>query len=159
MWEEFIGVMSKLLDLYKRLLQLTKEKRLVIVAVKLKELEALVNKERLLVDAVGKCEQERMVLLTKLTEINQMKKADKMLDLLKYCDKKTGQRIVEIHTELTETLRVLTKEGKLNNDLVRQALGVVNYKLNIVSGAAVDTTYGASGSERVNTRSNLNFNA
>lgn len=160
MWQEFIDVMTAILDLYKQLLQLTKEKRLAIVTIKMKELEAMVAKEQLLVDNISRREQQRIEILAKLVKDNNIaEKADKMLDLLKYCDKKNGQRIVQIHTELTETLRVLTKEGKLNNDLVRQALGVVNYKLNVLSGAVVEPTYGTGGAERVNTRSNLNFNA
>jgi flagellar biosynthesis/type III secretory pathway chaperone len=127
----------------------------------MKELEELLKKEQQLINSINEKEQQRMKMLPELIRVNNINgKADKMLDLVKYCEGSHAEQIVKIHTELTETLRVLAKESKLNNDLVRQALSVVNYRLNILSGARVETTYAGKGNERVvNTRSCLNFEA
>jgi len=161
MWEEFICLLSSILALHRQLLQVEEQKERALVEVRLKDLQELVKREQALAEAVQEKEERRKELLPRLLAENRIAgNADKMLDLVRFCDEKTGQRIVGIHTELKDTLRVLTKESKRNELLARQALGVFHYKLNVVSGAQVEPTYASQGAERVTTtRSCLNFEA
>lgn len=150
MWDEFIIVLTKILDLYKELLALNKEKRAAIVMVKMEELEKFVRQEQMMIATVGKMEQKRQAVLMRLLAAENITAPNKeLLDLIAFCDKSTGEKIKEIHQDFQTTLDSLEKENKVNDYLIRQALSVVNYKLNVVSETAVAPTYASAGGEQV----------
>ncbi|MBP2631033.1 MAG: flagellar protein FlgN [Firmicutes bacterium] len=132
MWKELISVLTKILDIYKYLLVLSKEKRLVIVNVKMKELEKIVRQEQLMIAIIGKLEQQRGAVLTSLILSENISTTNKeLLDLVMFCDQSTGREITEIHNQFKETLAELETNNKMNNHLISQALSVVNHNLKL----------------------------
>lgn len=160
MWKDLISVLTKILDVYKQLLILSKEKRMVIVSVKMTELEKIVRQEQIMVATIGKLEQQREAVLTSLLVSENISTPNKeLLDLVMFCDKDMGNKIAEIHRQFKETLAELESNNKMNNHLITQALSVVNYNLNVLSEASVETTYAAKGQEQVSKIKRFDYKA
>lgn len=160
MWKELISVLTKILDVYKQLLILSKEKRMVIINVKMIELEKIVRQEQIMVATIGKLEQQREAVLTSLLVSENISTPNKeLLDLVMFCDKDTGKKITEIHRQFKETLAELETNNKMNNHLITQALSVVNYNLNVLSGASVEPTYASQGQEQVSKVKRFDYKA
>jgi flagellar biosynthesis/type III secretory pathway chaperone len=158
MWKELISVLTKILDVYKQLLVLSKEKRMVIVSVKMKELEKIVRQEQIMIATIGKLEQQRESVLTSLLVSENISTPNKeLLDLVMFCDKAIGEKITEIHSQFKETLAELETNNKMNNHLITQALSVVNYNLNVLSEASVGPTYASKGQEQVSKRKRFDY--
>ncbi|MBP2630546.1 MAG: FlgN protein [Firmicutes bacterium] len=160
MWKELISVLTKILDVYKQLLILSKEKRMVIVSVKMIELEKIVRQEQIMVATIGKLEQQREVVLTSLLVSENISTPNKeLLDLVMFCDKDMGKKITEIHRQFKETLAELETNNKMNNHLIKQALSVVNYNLNVLSETSVGPTYASQGQEQVSKIKRFDYQA
>jgi len=160
MWKELISVLTKILDVYKQLLVLSKEKRMIIVTVKMKELEKIVRQEQIMIATIGKLEQQRESVLTSLLVSENISTPNKeLLDLVMFCDQSMGQKIADIHRQFKETLAELETNNKMNNHLITQALSVVNYNLNVLSEAAVGPTYAAQGREQVSKVKRFDYKA
>ena len=160
MWKELISVLTKLLDLYKQLLVLSKEKRMIVVNVKMKELEKIVRQEQIMIATIGKLEQQRESVLTSLLVSENISTPNKeLLDLVMFCDQSTGQKITDIHRQFKETLAELETNNKMNNHLITQALSVVNYNLNVLSETAVGPTYAAQGQEQISKVKRFDYKA
>lgn len=160
MWKELISVLTKILDVYKQLLILSKEKRMVIVSVKMTELEKIVSQEQIMVATIGKLEQQREAVLTSLLVSENISTPNKeLLDLVMFCDKDMGKKIKEIHRQFKETLAELETNNKMNNHLITQALSVVNYNLNVLSQTSVGPTYASKGQEQVSKIKRFDYEA
>lgn len=160
MWKELISVLTKILDVYKELLILSKEKRMIIASVKMTELEKIVRQEQIMIATIGKLEKQRESVLTSLLVSENISTPNKeLLDLVMFCDKSMGQKITDIHRQFKETLSELETNNKMNNHLITQALSVVNYNLNVLSEASVDSTYAAHGQEQVSKVKRFDYKA
>lgn len=160
MWKELISVLMKILDVYKQLLILSNEKRMVIVKVQMKELEKIVRQEQGMIAAIGKLEQQRETVLTALlAEENISAPNQHLLDLVMFCDEKTGNKITELHQQFKKTLGELDENNKMNNHLLTQALSVVNYNLNLLSETSVGPTYAQQGREQVSSVKRFDYKA
>lgn len=160
MWKELISVLTKILDVYKQLLILSKEKRMVIASVKMTELEKIVRQEQIMIATVGKLEQQRESVLTSLLISENISTPNKeLLDLVMFCDKEMGQKIADIHRQFKEILSELETNNKMNNHLITQALSVVNYNLNVLSEASVESTYASQGREQVSKVKRFDYKA
>ena len=98
MWQEFIDVMSKLLETYKAMLRVSKDKRKVLVQVDMTALEDLLTKEQSLIATVGKLEKEREIVLKKIVVAEHIiEPTAKMADLFYLCSKKEAAVLKNIH--------------------------------------------------------------
>ena len=160
MWKELISVLTKILDVYKELLILSKEKRMIIVNVKMTELEKIVCQEQIMIATIGTLEKQRESVLTSLLVSENISTPNKdLLDLVMFCDSSTGKKITDIHRQFKETLAELETNNKMNNHLITQALSVVNYNLNILSEASVGSTYASQGQEQVSKVKRFDYKA
>ncbi len=160
MWDEFIDVMSKLLETYKTMLHVSKEKRKVLVRVDMTALEELLTKEQSLIAAVGKLEKKREIVLQKIVATEHITEPTaKMVDLFSLCSNTDAAILKTIHEELNTIVAQVTENSAANELLISGALSAVNYNLNRLSDASVGNTYAAEGKETVLKTKKFDFRA
>jgi flagellar biosynthesis/type III secretory pathway chaperone len=160
MWQEFINVMSKLLEIYKVMLRISSEKRKVLVQVDMTALEDLLTKEQSLIAKVGKLEKEREIILQKIAAAEHIiEPMAKMADLFSLCNNKEAAVLKNIHEELNTIVAQVTENSATNELLISGALSAVNYNLNRLSDASVGPTYADKGQENILKTKKYDFQA
>jgi len=160
MWQEFIDVMSKLLETYKAMLRVSKDKRKVLVQVDMAALEDLLTKEQSLIATVGKLEKEREIVLKKIVIAEHIiEPTAKMADLFSLCSNKEAATLKNIHEELNAIVAQVTENSATNELLISGALSAVNYNLNRLSDTSVGPTYADKGQENILKTKKYDFQA
>lgn len=145
-WQELVGVLQKILSIYKAILMLSQEKKQILVTAKSHDLEKVIKQEEILILQLGKLEEVRRKIVAELvaahgitdekvtlTHLQEIVAPDVALEL-----KKFGDEIEAIMAEIVPL-------NKINTELINQALGFINYNINILSQTVVGPTYAAKG--------------
>lgn len=160
MWEQLIDVLSELTIVYQKLFCLSKEKRGVLIAVRMKELERIVQEEQVLLSIVVKLEQERAAVIQRLAKQHGFTVfPQKLEEILPYCDKTVLEKFLRAHKKLKKVIADVKAYNQVNTNLTRQALEIVDYKLNVLSAASIGPTYAEKGQEQVTRAKRLDYKA
>ena len=68
MWQKLIEVLGEVRQGYQELLHISREKRAALVAVDMKGLEVVVEKEQKVLDRINKAEKQRQAVLKQLAQ-------------------------------------------------------------------------------------------
>ena len=68
MWQKLIDVLEEVRQGYQELLNISREKRAVLVAVDMKGLETVIEKEQKVLDRIHKAEKQRQAVLKQLAQ-------------------------------------------------------------------------------------------
>ena len=147
MWQQLIEVLSKICKVYDDLAKLGEKKRNALVVVDMDTLSKILDQEQIIAAKIQKLEQQRGAILLELSKNDSAVNSNtKALDFYKtaptaYLTKK----LMEIHEQLTENVERTLKIREINQILAQTALDNVTFKLNQLSGAFVEPTYGTKG--------------
>jgi len=145
-WEELLAVLNKMLNVYQAILNLSQEKHQILVAAKSSELEKVTKQEEILILQVGKLEDLREKLVSELMVVHGITDGEFSLAELREIAKPD---VVEKLEVFSKKIGIIMSEmvplNKLNTDLIKQALGFINYNMNLLSQTAVGPTYAAKG--------------
>ena len=95
MWQELISVLSKIVESYHSLLNLSKQKRAALVSVNVADIERLTKDEEQIVTSIGKLEQIRKKITNQiLSDLKVTEIEDSFMDMLALCDKKNADVFV-----------------------------------------------------------------
>ena len=160
MWEKLIRSLDDLSDAYESLLDIEGRKRAVLVAVDLKGLEALVGEEEQQLERIRAAEKRRRDALLALSkEFPSSPSRTTMKDVEAVCPKEFRSALHELHVRVGRRASEAKEAGGMNEFLIRQALGAVEYHLNRLSNSAIDPTYGQKGQESVTREKKFDFQA
>jgi len=140
--DQLVDNLEEQLATYKLLIKYGQEKQDILVDGRLAELESLVKKEQQVVYRNGELEQSRRQLVSAISrELAEGEgKADLTLtDILSHLD---GQDKARLETLFQELERVVLELGDLNtknNALIEQSLSYINYSLDVLAGADLDS--------------------
>ena len=158
MWQELISVLSKIVESYHSLLNLSKQKRAALVAVNVADIEKLTKEEEKIVTSIGKLEQIRKKITNQiLSDLKVTEIEDSFMDMLALCDKKNADQLIKVHNELKNVLKEVSSSNKTNETLITQALSVVNYNINVASQAESTPTYNANPNDNIQAKVNKNL--
>jgi len=145
-WEALLVVLNKMLSIYQAILALSQQKKQLLVAANAHDLEKVTKQEEILIIQVGKLEDLRGKLISELMAAHGIIEDHVSLDQLRKIAK---PNIVEQLEVFSKEIRIIMAEivplNKLNTELIKQALGFVNYNINILSQTVVGPTYAAKG--------------
>ncbi|MBP2628683.1 MAG: FlgN protein [Firmicutes bacterium] len=145
-WEELLAVLSKMLSIYQAILTLSKKKHDILVAAKPHELEIVTKQEELLIVQIGKLEDLRGKIMDEMMAAHGMKDGEVSLaELKKIAPPAVVEQIEYYGKEFGSIMTEMVPINKLNTELIKQALGFINYNINLLSQTAVGTTYAAKG--------------
>lgn len=148
MWQQLIEVLNKLCNVYDGLAKLGEKKRDALVAVDADALSKILDQEQIIAAKIQKLEQQRGAILIELSKNNPTVNADtKATDFYKTAPTQyVTKKLLEIHKQLTENVERTLKIRDNNQILAQTALDAVTFKLNRLSGAFIEPTYGTKGS-------------
>lgn len=152
LWERLDTVLTEMLELYRALLTLSKQKREMLVKVQVQDIEAMTKREEALILQVGKLEGLREQVVADISKTSQL--PPESLNLIKIrdlVDEAKADRFVWLDKEFDNVLQELTQLNKLNTELIQQSLGFINYNLNLLTQSQVGPTYAAKGQSAQNT--------
>ena len=150
MWKELIRSLDDLSDAYESLLAIEGKKRAVLVAVDLKGLEALVGEEEKQLERIRAAEKRRRDALLALSKEFPVAPAHTtMKEVEAVCPNEFRGELHTLHVRVGKRASEAKEAGGMNEFLIRQALGAVEYHLNRLSNSSIDPTYGQKGQESV----------
>ncbi len=152
-WDALLVVLHKILNIYQELLLLSQQKKQVIVAVKPQELEKITKQEEVLIMQVGKLENMRGKIVRELMTVHGMLEGDASLARLQeIASPDMREKLTVFNEKIDAVMTELVPLNKLNSELIEQALGFINYNINILSQTAVGPTYAAKGQANEQTK-------
>ncbi|MBQ8697751.1 MAG: flagellar protein FlgN [Schwartzia sp.] len=160
MWKKLIQSLDDLSDAYESLLAIEGKKRAVLVAVDLKGLETLVGEEEKQLERIRAAEKRRRDALLALSKEFPVSAArTTMKEVEAACPKNFRGKLHELHVRVGRRASEAKEAGGMNEFLIRQALGAVEYHLNRISNSSIDPTYGQKGQENVTREKKFDFQA
>ena len=161
MWQKLASILASLIKHYQELAELNKQKRGILVMVKMKELEALTKQENHLVEVIKKTEDERQAVVALLAKTEDgIKDGMHMNDVWHQCkDKVQREQLRKLHQMLTKTVEEVQEMSANNEILIRSAMDAVRFKLNQLGGTVVEPSYGSHGQEQVSHSKNFDLEA
>lgn len=157
--EELKNTLNQELEVYKKLLELGKAKRKVLVEKFSSELQKIVSQEELYVQELFDLEPKRKDCIYVIAG-NSDAKLEAVTDLIDESDGKSV--ILNIANELRSVIDEIQNVNEGNQRLVEQALELAQYSVKLITRAPKPVTYGRGGKFEGNTqqsRSILNLKA
>jgi flagellar biosynthesis/type III secretory pathway chaperone len=144
-WQQLTTLLTDSLQVYRAILELSRQKRDILVAANAKELEIITGKEEALILQAGKLEGLRQNVLQELSSALMVSVADlTLMQLIDLADPATSQQLAKLQAEFAKLTGELAPINDLNARLLQQALTYINYNVNILTQNAMGPTYGAT---------------
>ena len=161
MWTKLVDVLGKICVVYDNLAKIGEKKRDALVTVDMESLAKVFDEEQLAAAKIQRLEKERGNILKELAKNNPaVNDATKAEDFYKNAPSLAMEkRLISLHKSLSKSVDRAVKIRDNNQILAQGALDAVNYHLNRLSNAAVETTYGNKGGEIVTRQKNFDFKA
>ena len=147
MWQQLIEVLNKICKVYEDLSSLGEKKREALVVVDMNALSKILDQEQIIAAKIQKLEQQRGAILLELSKnIPNVNAETKAKDFYKAAPTPyLSKKLAEVHEQLTKNVESTLKIREINQILAQTALDNVTFKLNQLSGAFIEPTYGTKG--------------
>ncbi|MDI6703161.1 MAG: flagellar protein FlgN [bacterium] len=126
-------------SLYKQLVDLSKEKKDVLLNRDIERLLMIISSEESLISKIQEFEDVRLGIIDNLAEVWQIPKSElnfkKIISL-------SSVDLSSLYSEFLSTVQELKDLNEMNNQLIRDSLSFINYILNIIVPMQEDFTYG-----------------
>ena len=146
LWGELIEALEETLVLYRYMLELSGNKKNILVRGKPVELEAINREEESLLLKGKELEHRRAkataVLVTACGLTNDKPTLAELADV---AEPETAAQLLTLKTEFAAVLKDLTRLNAVNAKLTEQALAFVNYNLNLLTRRQAEPTYAPVG--------------
>jgi len=147
-WEELAGILDAIGEEYLKMIELAEQKRDALVAVKVDKVNKIIAEEEALIKNIARLEGKRMMLVEQIArESGWTDQKIKLLDLVERAPadfsgrmKQTGQKLADV------VMRIALLNG-INNNLLKQAMKIIEYNINILSNAQATPFYDAGGGQ------------
>lgn len=160
LFQMLMDILGELYQLQLEMLDLSKQKKQVLIEGNIQELSKIIRIESNWVKKVGKLEEERMKTVQKILEEKGLKIDDiTMADLIKiFTSPKDKEQLQNMMTKLTESIEEIKKMNDLNTLLVQQSLDYIDHTfafLTEVSNPSAATYSNPNKQAKVNQRQNI----
>lgn len=145
-WEELLAVLDQILGIYQALLNLGQQKHDILVKAKPRELEIVTKQEEVLILQIGKLEDLRRKLAGEIMAAHGITEGEiSLAQLHKIAEPAIVGQLEQFGKEIGDIVKKMVPMNKLNTELINQALGFINYNINLLSQTAVGPLYAAKG--------------
>lgn len=146
-----IDILKKEHSYYNDMLELSKSKKKIIVEGKVAELDKIIKLEQNMIVNIGQLERKREEEVAKLSgRLNLKSEQVTITELANVLQPEQKKRLEEIQNKLQETFSELKSINDINGQLIEQSLEYIDYSINIVTGAGMETgsLYGDIGKNK-----------
>lgn len=148
MWQKLIDTILKLTKIYNTLFSLNEEKHKIVLAVDIKALDALIEKEQNLTKKIMQAEQSRQKVLRSMAAANpSISELANAKTLLTFCPEEYRENFMKANQALSNAVKKVSELTDANRLLLQGALTAVNMNINSLSGIEADPGYGKSGKQ------------
>jgi flagellar biosynthesis/type III secretory pathway chaperone len=146
--------MTELVGVYRTILEVSREKKKLLVSASVEELDELTKREDSLILQIGKLETDREQVIAELANIYALARTDLTLSKAKQlASGEVAAKLQALESDLTGITTELVLNNKINTELIQQSLNYVNYSLNLLTQNSTGTNYAAKGIEKSAPRS------
>lgn len=142
--QELVQVLQEMTDIHRQLLELSHSKREVLVQNQVEELNAIVNKENKLIRQLDELDKKRVFEIDRYVVGKGYRRNPSITvgDLIRITFKaEDKEALSDAHGELLQLVKQLKTANDLNQDLIKQSLGFIDFSLNMLVGEESDVTY------------------
>lgn len=139
--EEIINILEKEMKLYKDLIELSDEKKNVIIKRKVDELDKIIKIEQNIIFDVGQLEKAREISVDRYCVINGLKRENiNLTELGKTLGDATKNQLEKVQGELQNILKDLKDINDQNGALIKQSLEFIDFSINLITSTQIDST-------------------
>ena len=147
-WEELIGVLHEIAGLYLEMKVLAEKKRDALINVRVDVVNSTIVKEEALIKKINTLETKRQELVEQIAKDgNWMDEKIKLLDLVERAPEEFSLPIKEVSQNLADIIMKIAMLNNINNNLLKQAMHIIEYNINILSRAQATPFYDAGGGQ------------
>lgn len=137
LFAQFEEILNQELELYRKILELSKKKTDVILTGDTAGLDDITKAEHAFIIQAGALERKRQKFITeKLMKCDGISSCETLSELIQYAPASHKQRLASIGKELSELLEEQKEINELNSKLIRNNLEYIEFILSRVQGSA-----------------------
>ncbi|EIW20906.1 MULTISPECIES: flagellar protein FlgN [Pelosinus] len=141
-WGRLTAVLEKMLIVYQAILELSLQKREVLVQSNVPGLETIMKQEENVCFEVTRLDKIRKSIIKELAAIYGITDPKITLShLAQVADQDEIGNVKNVEQELTTIILKISEVNNVNKQLVEQGLLIVNYSLNLLAQSTVGPTY------------------
>lgn len=153
--DRLLNILKEEIELYKIILDVSKNKNILLKENKVKELEATTKEEEGLVAQVIAKEKERIQEVKDICKrYGKPEKSLKIEELCEFVDN-SKEELLQAKKEIMELLKELKEINDLNETLIKSSLEYVNFAVNMLMDAKPNATYQPGGVQENKQQRNL----
>lgn len=154
---ELLGILDNELNIYKEMLELSKQKTQIIVEGKVTELDKIVKVEQALVIQISKIEKKREAIFESASHEGGINKNNwNITELKKISTPEQGTRLEKYKESMSKMIPELTRVNQMNSKLITNSLDFIEFSLNLLSTADISSNnYGSKGDTLNKEKKNL----
>ena len=146
MWQPLLQSMDQTMALYRNMLEMSEQKKNVLVQGKPGDLEAVNRREEVMIFEANALEHRRAKATADLVNALGLSDAQPSLkDLAAVAEPEVAERLQTLRREFGSVLRELSRRNEVNAKLTEQALAFVNFNMNLLTRRQVENTYAPAG--------------
>ena len=145
-WEKLIAVLQDIFELYRVILELSKRKRTVLISGKAKDLETITKHEEAFILQIGQLERVRKNIIDDIIAGHNVTTEGLTLFQIKIlADKDVAERLGQLGDSLKDIAKEISVMSELNVMLIKQAMTLINFNINMLAQNVADPTYAPRG--------------
>ncbi|MBP2651812.1 MAG: FlgN protein [Firmicutes bacterium] len=145
-WGKLTELLDATIELYTAILALSKAKREALVEVKTQKLESITQQEELLIIKVGKLEVAREKIMVEIAQENGLELEVLTLSKLEdLAENGQAEQLAKLAGDFDRIMTELVPLNRLNTELIEQALGFINFNINVLAQSTALSTYAPQG--------------
>ena len=146
--DRLLEILRKELEIYKKILDVSKHKTDLLKSNNVKELEATTKEEEELVSEVVAEEKVRIQIIKELCRTNG--RPEKTLKIEELCEFEEApkEELIQMKKDITEILDELKEVNNINAVLIKSSLEYVNFAVNMLTESNRNTMYQPGGMQQ-----------
>ena len=153
--EQFIEILSEQLKLNEELLDISLEKKSVIMDNDTKTLNVMAHKEQEVVKRIISLEKLRGAVVANIERELGIEHIDNIADIVNNIENEQGHLIKEIGNQLRTVLDRLQEANELNNKLLEISIDYIEFSVNVLTSTPEPKTYGKKAFEQNSGKTNF----
>lgn len=150
-WEELICVLEEIAECYLRMTDLAQEKREALINVKVDVVNKIIVKEEQVIKEVGILETKRQDLIEQIAKDGGWPDEKiKLLTLVERAPEEFADKMKHTSQRLADIVMQIALLNGINNNLLKQAMSIIEYNINMLSRAQATPFYDAGGGQGQN---------
>lgn len=144
---DLINILKREIEIYGKLLKISKDKTEIIAKEKVTELENITKLEQTFVSDIGKLETQRDEIVRNLSNDIGINASDVTISsLIKHLDLEKAQKLEFCKNKLLEIINEIKTVNDLNSKLIQNSIDYINFSLNVLSSVPeVNNNYSNTG--------------